>query len=285
VKNQTRILLLGDSTLITTYLPEDDMFSRALERELKTLGLEAEIFNAADNGEFIARYLLSGAYERMRARQHGADIIVVRFGVNDEKRVPAWEFGRHLEILLDLLDEDFPGARIILETGIYMDPEHYFRDRNQTLIPYWQKTREIAAGRGHMLCDVYAAMERETAKGNWDLRIRRNMPDGSRALDASQDTGREHDKVWFTDVHPNAKGTRLAAGELARCLAEAFPNGFPSGQARRQRNAKSAQEYSDLLAFAPERLLAPANPAWRPGGQTATDDLQNALNPTDKKTL
>lgn len=279
----TRILLLGDSTVITSYLPEDQSYKHALECELKVAAPSSafEVFNAADNGEFIARYLLSGHYERMRTSQPGADLIVVRFGVNDEKRVGPAEFGVQLEKLLDLLSEDFPGARIILETGIYMDPEHYSSDRNKTLIPYWNKTREIAAKRNLPLSDVYAAMERETAAGNWDLRIRKPGKDTEPVFDGRQDAGRENDRSWFSNVHPNAEGNRVAARELAKCLITSFPERLPSGNARNDRPTKTSADYENLLSFPMERLKEVQKPSWRKAAPPA-DDLQKAISPATK---
>lgn len=276
--DRTRLLLLGDSTVITSYLPEEEQFHRALGRELGVLNRDVEICNAADNGEFIARYLFSGAYERMLAIQPGADIVVVRFGVNDEKRMDATEFGGQLDNFLGLLNEDFPGATLILETGIYIDPKHYTSDRNTTLVPYWQKTRDIAARRGLPLSDVYAAMEDATRSGNWDLRIRGNVAGSHRVLDASQDTGRDNDMAWFTDIHPNAAGTRVAAWTLAQCLSGAFPDGLPTGQRRKERLPKIMQDYSAYLAFPPERLPARCAPPWRVIQGTLTDGFQHARN-------
>lgn len=278
----TRILLLGDSTVITSYLADEARPQSLLKNSLLNVDTPGEVINAADNGEFIARYLLSGAYEHMRASTPGADIIVIRFGANDEKRVSPEEFSEQLKILISLLQEDFPGSCIILETGVYMDPKHYSFDRNKTLLPYWEKTREIAEAH-HLPCsDVYAAMERATLAGNWDLRIRKTGKNESRVIDASLDDTKATNLAWFSDIHPNTEGVRVSAEELTSCIARTFPDKLPSGNRARERSAKSAEEYTKLLNFTPDRLAEIKNPPWRRGLKNESlpaDALQQSIRP------
>lgn len=278
-----RILLLGDSTVITSYLPEEQRAHRVLEQELKASlpSAACEISNQADNGEFIARYLLSGAYERMRASVTGADIIVVRFGANDEKRVSPDEYGRQLGTFVDLLQTDFPGACVILETGVFMDPAHYSFDRNKTLQPYWQKARDIAKSRGLICCDTYAAMERATRDGQWDQRIRKTPKGDKQVLDASQDAGKEGNRAWFSDIHPNAEGTRVAARELAGCIAAYLHQGTPEPARKNDRPSRSSEDYVSLLNFKPEQLAEIRNPPWRKSlkkDNPAEDNFQQPLD-------
>lgn len=286
----TRVVLFGGSDVITSYLPEHERYHNVLEGQLQASFPKErfEVINAGDNGEFIARYLISGAYEKMRSQVPGADIVVVRFGGNDEKRVNQNEFRNHLEIFLDLLKTDFPDAIQVLETSIYMDPKHYHFDRNQTLIGYWQQTRDVAKERTLECNDVYAMMEKETLRGNWDLRIR-NAPKGQkRVLDASQDTGKENDLKWFSDIHPNAKGVRLAADSLIKTLVRAIPNEWPNGGRKTQRDEPASAYYVSLLSFGPERLKALTPPPWRAAIRTAMqekalDGLQEPVNQLNKE--
>ncbi|HWL51036.1 MAG TPA: SGNH/GDSL hydrolase family protein [Chthoniobacteraceae bacterium] len=285
----TRVILFGGSDVITSYLPEDERYHHVAQRLLQAScpGGRFEVLNAGDNGEFIARYLISGAYEKMRSQVSGADIVVVRFGGNDEKRVDQQEFRKHLELFLDLLKADFPDAIQVLETSIYMDPNHYHFDRNQTLTGYWQQTRDVAKERALECNDVYAMMERETLKGNWDLRIRSAPKGQERVLDDRQDAGKENDLRWFSDIHPNAKGVRLAADSLIETLGRAVSRKWPKGGGKASREPRSSSYYISLLSFGPERLKALTPPPWRPTRnairEEALDRLQKPVNPLNRE--
>lgn len=248
------LVLLGDSTVITSYLPEEQRPQTVLRELLAPTctGQTVRVVNEADNGEFIARFLLNGAYEKMRARLPEAGIFLLRFGINDQKWFSPEEFGAQLHLLIDLLQQNYPKAEIILETGIYVDKNHYRSDRNRILSPYWDITRKAAEARRLGLCDIYAAMEKETAGGNWDLRVRRAAADEPRVLDASQDEGK--DMAWFSDIHPNAEGVRVASRAEAKILKSRYPEKLPAGGRRVERAARLEAEFAELLSFGRERF-------------------------------
>lgn len=252
--NLSRIVLFGGSSVLTSYLPEEAKHHVVLQALLHDAYPDQamEIKNWADNGEFIARYLLRGTYEKHRVVQPGIDVAIIRFGTNDQKRMDVAEYHRQMEKFLALLRRDFPGIQIVLETGVYVDfPAHYRFDRNQVLSPYWEVSRQIASQEGLPLVDYFEVGRKETERGNWDLRVRKGL-----VPDASQDAGKEGDPDWFSDIHPNPLGVKLAAQEEVRVLKRTFPERLPSGQKAVVREAVSNAGYEELLAFSSDRLAA-----------------------------
>lgn len=254
----SRVVLFGGSSVRTSYLPEAAQHHNVLREALSHAypHQSVEVSNCADNGEFIARYLLTGKYEKHRETLAGIDIAIIRFGANDQKRMDVAEYKAHTNHFVDLLESDFPGLTIVMETGTYFDyPAHYAFNRNLQLDPYWDVARQVAKERGYLLADYYAVMQKKTAQGEWDFRVRQGL-----IIDNSQDAGKENDPKWFSDIHPNPAGTRLAVEEEFRCLKAAFPNALPTGQQRTPRPARKGTEYAQLLNFPFERLTQLTQP-------------------------
>ncbi len=256
-KEISRVVLLGGSSVATTYLPEATKHHNVLTEQLKASypQQEIEVENWADNGESIARYLLNGAYEKQRANPKGIDIAIIRFGTNDQKLMEIDEYSAQMLKLIALLQQDFPGIKIVLETGIYLDyPKHYPFDRNKILQPYWEVSREIAKKSGYPLVEYYETGKTETKAGNWDIRIR-TQAGKQMILDDSQDVGKENDSQWFFDIHPNPRGVQLAVREEVGVLKKTFPEQFPAGQIAVERSVRDAEYYSKFLNFDAERLV------------------------------
>jgi len=255
----SRVVLMGGSSVITSYLPEAAKHKNVLQAALDQhygAGL-AQVHNWADNGEYIARYLITGQYDRLRNDVGGVDLFIIRFGTNDAKRMPPKEFGEHLEKLIDLLREDYPDAKVILEDGLYLDyPAHYDHDRNKKQKPYWDQTREIARKRGLPLSALFEASEKATREGNWDLRIRRQEKNVI-TLDASKDSEHPGDVKWFTDIHPNPAGVRIAVESEMTAIKALYTGALPSGGRKLERK-RTPSDYIALLNFAPERLAKKA---------------------------
>ncbi len=254
----TRVLLFGDSHMITTYLPKEDAVTAQLQRALEAQwpGQPVTVQNFARNGEWIARFLLKGGYQAAYTTAKGADIIFIRYGMNDYKRIPAEEYAKHLRAFLDRVQADFLQARIILETSIYFDPAHFSDNAklNTTLHPYREAIRALAAERGLPVCDIYEASRVATEAGNWDLRIRRMKKNEPRVIDASQDAGRENDMRWFTDSHPNREGVRIAVAAEVALLKTLYPESLPTGGGKQARAAIAPAEFEAALQFPAARL-------------------------------
>jgi lysophospholipase L1-like esterase len=84
--------------------------------------------------------------------------------------------------------------------------------RNVYLEPYNLEIRELTATHGWRLADTYRRLAAETAKGNWDLRLRADEGDPK---DDSQHVG---DMRWYDNVHPNDRGTDVIAEGLVEAL-------------------------------------------------------------------
>lgn len=260
----SRVVLFGGSSVATTYLPNDAKHHNALAALLKEAypKQKIEVENWADNGEFIARYLLNGPYERHRKDQKGIDVAIIRFGTNDQKRMKVPEYHAQMLKFIELLKTDYPGIVIVLETGIYLDyPKHYVTDRNKTLNPYWEVSRVIAKEFGYPLVEYYGVAKREAEAGNWDIRIRTQKYKRF-ILDNSEDAGNENDPKWFNDIHPNPVGTKMAAREETLVLKQIFAEKLPTGQTAVVREAHNKEYYSKFLNFDAARLTTnkAANP-------------------------
>lgn len=170
----------------------------------------------------------AGWYFSVRREVPQADDIVILFAGNDGKVYSPAVFGEKLAALCDRLANDYPKARIILATGMYQDPAHsapYHRLpsmvpdfvqgslRNEYLRPYYEQTRQLARQRGYLVAEVCERFRAETEAGNWDLRMR---ADGT--LDASKDGEHVGDLSWFSDIHPNPRGTAVIADVLVKTL-------------------------------------------------------------------
>lgn len=258
----SRVVLFGGSNVRTSYMPKGGQYQDLLWERLSQAypGQRIEVANWADGGETIPRYLLRGAYERHRSKAKGMDVAILRFGGNDQKIMSPAEFEGQLLKFIELLQEDFPGVQIILETEIYVDyPAHYHYDRNQSLDPYWVITRKLSATHGFPLVDYNEATRKATEAGNWDLRIRNVRKAGKRGserivFDDSEDAANKNNPRWFSDIHANFAGLEIAIVEEVAVLREVFPDRLPTGQKARARKAHDAAFYEAYLPFAPQKL-------------------------------
>ena len=170
----------------------------------------------------------TGWYFEARQRCPGADVVVIEFAGNDSKVYPPAGFYARMAALCDHVAHDYPGAKIVLATGMYLDPKHsvgYRRtpsmvegwsqggSRNAYLQPYYVETRKLAKERGYALADICTRIQAETEAGNWDLRIRRDD-----TLDDSKDAEHVGDIGWFDNIHPNLRGTGVMADVLAETI-------------------------------------------------------------------
>lgn len=264
--NVTRIALFGGSSSATTYLPDGSKHHHQLKHKLESQypGQSVEVFNLADNGEFMARYLLRSRYTKHLSQLRGKnlDLVILRFGINDSKRFSVEEFSEQLRRFIQLLRNDFPGVRIILETGFYLDyPKHYSFDRNRALNPYWDATRALAQELELPLSDVYVASEKATAAGDWDIRIRsldeKKYPKKPTRFywETTLDAEYGHEPRWFSDVHPNPHGVGLAVETEAKLLKTLYPERLPTGTGKiAEIPQRDEAFFSEWLNCPPERL-------------------------------
>jgi lysophospholipase L1-like esterase len=224
-----QIVMLGDCTLATSYLPthltNETRLAEALERHFP--GECFSITNEGLDGEAVSGFLRR--YERTMARYPRVDYLLIRYGVNDRRRDGVEGFRTTLRTLVDRLRSDYPSARLVLETGMFVDyPAHYAWDRNARVQPIYDVVRELGANYNLPVVDIYERMKAETEAGNWDLRVRGYgvVDDHIPVLGSSQDHLYGDDVYWFTNIHPNPAGIAVIADEEARVMARHWPDGL-----------------------------------------------------------
>jgi len=220
------LLQIGDCTLATSYMPEQHRNERLLAAKLRELYPDDQITvtNEGLDGEHVLGFLKR--YERTLRRVPRPDYVLIRFGVNDRRAYGMDGFREQLGLLCARLRKDFPAVRILLETGIFVDyPAHYEFDRNAILQPMYDVIRETGRQGNFPVVDVYRRMERETAAGNWDLRVRGYgvVDDEIPVLGAGQDHLHLGDVRWWTNIHPNPRGIAVIADEEAAVLKQHWP--------------------------------------------------------------
>ncbi|MBA3945747.1 MAG: hypothetical protein H0X37_14410 [Herpetosiphonaceae bacterium] len=220
------LLLIGDCTLATSYLPDHLRNEVLLAERLRRAYPHDHIMitNEGLDGESIAGFLQR--YDRTIARHPLPDYVFVRYGVNDRRDYGIDQFRALLLQLIQQLQHDLPALRILLETGMFVDyPAHYAWDRNRVLQPLYDVIREVAAQHDLPLVDLYDRMLQETARGNWDLRVRGygSVEPNDVVLGAGRDELYSDDIHWFTNIHPNPRGMRVIASEEVRVLQHHWP--------------------------------------------------------------
>jgi len=234
-----KILLLGDSTVNTPYLPEKDQVQSKLKERLKTLlpGSTFEVVNGGQGGESIGPGAKSNfiekdidgfhfysRYDQVIKANKGMDIIFIRYGSNDKNNYSAEEFKKRLKNLCERLKKDYPGVKIAVETAMYIDPNHTSsKTPNEGTRAVFDVIRAFAKEEAYALDDVQEALKTATEAGNWDLRIRSDKV----TLDDSKDAAHltDTDKSWWSNPHPNVKGIDIIAGLEADTVVKLLSTG------------------------------------------------------------
>jgi lysophospholipase L1-like esterase len=231
----------GDSTCATIYLPVEQRIDAVLNAKLSEKYKNQKIrnINVGLDGDFIRQFIDKGRYEKVKAQHPKIDIALIRYGMNDWKKVPnpnqvkkADDFRKNLEELCDRLQKDYPGISIVLETNTYQCLKHAgdgWMNNHWNL--YWQEARELARDRKYPLVDVHAQYKKEIDGGNWDFFIRNQSKAvekfGKVIVDASKDEEMKDEKNWFGDAHPNFRGVTLIAEEEFKAITEKWPEKLP----------------------------------------------------------
>ncbi len=223
------VLQLGDCTVACSYmLPHQRGEVRLQERLREAYGDPTIcVGNEGLDGEATEDFLKR--YDRTMKRYATVDLIIVRYGVNDRKRYGIAPFRSKLIELCDYLSRDFPQAKVLLETGIYVDyPAHYAFDRNSKLAPVYRMITDLAVERGHTVADLFGRMQAETEAGNWDLRARGfgSVDEEQPVLGPGLDHIHGHDVRWFTNIHPNLRGLHVIVDEEVKVITQTWPDGL-----------------------------------------------------------
>lgn len=191
------------------------------------------IRNFGEAGETAGEIVQSGRLEQIRHLLSRIDVALLRYGIADRKKDGIPGCMENLGILCDRLQEAWVDICIIIETDMWVDyPEHYMWDRNARLAPLWEAIRQFATNKGYPVVDIFANMEAETKKGNWDLRMRGIPGDEGRytILDSSFDDFYGADVAFFTNIHPNARCLGLIAGWEVAKLKKLYGKKLPGAK-------------------------------------------------------
>ncbi len=221
------ILMIGDCTLATTYLPPRYKNEQALTAKLRERYPDdpCVVTNEGLDGESVGKFLKR--YDRTFRRYAEPDYLLIRYGVNDRREYGVEGFRECMIQLCERLRADFRRTRILLETGIYVDyPAHYEFDRNSVLQPIYDVIRQLGQHYAMPVVDVYERMKRETEQGNWDLRVRGYgvVDEEIPVLGAGQDHLHIGDVRWWTNIHPNPAGVTVIADEEAEVMQRHWPD-------------------------------------------------------------
>ena len=242
-KAEVVIVHVGDSTCITSYLPNEERVEAVLNDRLSDFyGDQRTIsHNVAAGGDYIRQFLDSGRYRKVvKDRIPHIDIALIRYGHNDQKHCEPLEFKRHLEEFCDLLATDYLGVQIVLETNTWVDPKHHAADPetsvklNERMNVVWDVVRQLAKERKYPLVEIYERKKKETQAGNWDQRIRNQKLSmekfGRPILDGSKDDETKTVPGWFYDNHPNANGVKIIADEEFKVITGLWPQRLPTAR-------------------------------------------------------
>ena len=199
------IVCHGDSITAGAHLPEEEKYPTVLE----TLLPDTKVVNSGIGGNTSSQGLRRFEKDVLR---HKPSAVVLLFGTNDSVltapnkfRVPVKKYQENLREMV--LKSRKAGAKVILCTLLPIIPEPYFTrhpkqfyDAEEGLEKILQQYHKTAMDVGKELkvpvVDLYAVFEA-------DLTLLRPAPDG---------------------VHPNARGTKAIAKEVARLLDTELEN-------------------------------------------------------------
>ncbi|MGC4046339.1 MAG: GDSL-type esterase/lipase family protein [Armatimonas sp.] len=224
------IALLGDCTVACTYFPPANRPENHLAVRLRRAfpGQPILVHNLAADGESADGFLRPERWEKALGEISRLDIAFIRYGINDRKRFGISGCLQNLRLLCEALKEHSPDVHLFLETSIWVDyPTHYLWDRNAALGPVYEAMRVFVQEEGYPIVDIYANMEAETKRGNWDLRVRGLPAPQHTIIDDSFDALFGDDPAFFTNIHPNSRCLGLIAEWEIEALKQQFGTMLP----------------------------------------------------------
>jgi lysophospholipase L1-like esterase len=240
-EGKVQILLLGDSTteakIPKRLAPKEPQFEDVIRILLAAEGdlPPTNVINAGQSGETIRRLTDSGRYDRDAAKLPGLDYIFVRYGINDQAKIPDFEhnFPKDFHALLAKLRQDHPQAMLIPMTVIPFADEATSKQINDLV-------RGVAKDEKLTLFDIYPRYAGELKQqGPNMLNYRRfpleKIPEKYRelvqpyvvegkdpaveVLDNRLDAHFGNLAGWYGDRHPTLAGYHVIADETVKFLA------------------------------------------------------------------
>ena len=208
------IALIGDCTVACTYFPPANRPENHLAVRLRRAfpNQPFAIRNLAQDGESADEFLKPKRFEKVFADIASLNIAFVRYGINDRKRHGISGCLANLQALCQAVRQRFPDVTLFVETGIWVDyPTHYLWDRNASLGSLYEAMRAWALEADYPIVDIHTGMRTETARGNWDLRVRGLPASEYTIVDDAFDPFFGDDPAFFTNIHPNSRCLALIA--------------------------------------------------------------------------
>jgi hypothetical protein len=227
------IVLIGDCTVACTYYPPANRPENHLAVRMRRAfpGQPFIIRNLARDGERADEFLRPEQFDQAFEDIPRLDMAFVRYGINDRKRFGISGCIQNLKALCMTVKQRYPGVNLFIETGIWVDyPAHYLWDRNAALGPLYEAIRAFAHEEGYPLVDIFAKMEAETKRGNWDLRVRGLPAPEHTVVDGSFDAFFGDDPAFFTNIHPNSECLGLIAEWEIETRRQQFGSILPIGR-------------------------------------------------------
>jgi lysophospholipase L1-like esterase len=199
------VAMLGDSTDMASYLPEKLGVAYQLELLLRDRFNKSvvQVRNLAESGDWLGQLLTSGRLERELNTLPRCDVMVIRYGLNDNSKAEPEQFKQQLGEVCDRVTRRFPGVQIVIAT---------------TLPPRGQKfedvTRAFAEERKLPLVDVAARFRDLAKQGVWNWHTGAGTAIG---FDTHGDASGQA-KALEGNIHPNAFGCRTIAETVFRTI-------------------------------------------------------------------
>ena len=200
------VAMLGDSTDMVCYIEDSLKLHRHLEMLLTDRFPDSSISvrNLAESGDYLERLLASGRLERELDTLRRCDIMIIRYGLNDQgHQVPPEDFRKQLRETCDKVLKKFPDARIVLSTTI----PPFAPEMSET-------SREVAAERAYPLVDVEKFLAEHAALGNSNWHTGPMTQVGF----PSEENPRDNPTGLKANKHPNIYGSRLIAEQVYRVI-------------------------------------------------------------------
>lgn len=227
-----RVLLFGDSTYETVYMPLEGKLHSVLQEKLRDKGHPCIVQNAARSGLCTQWAFDKGYWQNEVLGSKKSDIVIINFGANDQKRVDIKTYEANLRRMIKEARE--AGIRVVLATCLWVDYEgkHYSYDRNtmEYLGKYSEKTLELAKEYGLTLVDMRKRFKDEIEGGNWDLFGHNNKS----YYPGWHNDSKPPSVEYYSNIHPWAAGIEVMADEMVKTIEAYEPlfRGDPSKPGR-----------------------------------------------------
>jgi len=197
--------MLGDSTDMVSYLPRESGPGYQLELLLRDRFHDRHVMvrNLAESGDYLKQLLESGRLDRELATLDRCDVMVIRYGLNDNKSATPMDFKAQLLETCGKVRTKFPGAQLVIATSL--------PPRGQ---PFEAVTREAAAELGVPLVDIAEHFRAMGKRSEWNWHVGTGTMIGCR----TEENPADNPDGLKGNIHPNAFGSRQIAEQVFKVI-------------------------------------------------------------------